>query len=75
VTRLGSGGFFIEDPGAAARPGDLVVMEFEEESGPMRVTGDVAYVTPEGVGVQITRADWRLLSALLRRTDPEGDGE
>ena len=27
VTRFGSGGFFIEDPGAAAHPGDLVVVD------------------------------------------------
>ncbi len=67
VTRLSPGGFFIEHAGAVARLGDLVVMEFEEAAGPLRVTGEVAYVSADGVGVQITRADWRRLSVLIGR--------
>jgi len=64
VSNISSGGFFLE--GAAAALGELLVVEFPEEAGPLRVTGEVAYVSERGVGVRITRADWRRLSRLLR---------
>ena len=65
VTNLGAGGFFIEETDAAARPGELRVVEFSARDGAFRVTAEVAYVTTEGVGVRVTRADWERLSALL----------
>jgi hypothetical protein len=66
VTNLSAGGFFVEAPGILARVGDLLVIELPDVDGhPFRVTGEVAYVTGEGVGVHITRADWERLSHLL----------
>ena len=65
VTNLGAGGFFIEEPDAVARPGELRVVEFGGGDGAFRVTVEVAYVTTEGVGVRVTRADWERLSKLL----------
>ena len=65
VTNLGAGGFFVEEAGAAARLGELRVVEFSGRDGAFRVTVEVAYVTTEGVGVRVTRADWERLSKLL----------
>jgi hypothetical protein len=65
VTNLGAGGFFIEETDAAARPGELRVVELSGRSGVFRVTAEVVYVTTEGVGVRVTRADWERLSELL----------
>jgi hypothetical protein len=66
VTNLSAGGFFVEEPGSRAQIGDLRVLELPDVDGhPLRVTGEVAYVTAEGAGVQITRADWERLSRLL----------
>jgi hypothetical protein len=68
VTDLSSGGFFIEKP-SLGRPGELVVMEFNEPEGSFRVTGEVAYVTERGAGVCITRADWQRLTKLFSNSD------
>jgi len=65
VSRVGPGGFFVEAPGTAVQPRELVVMEFAEGDAPFRVTGEVAYLDEQGFGVRITRADWERLSRLL----------
>jgi hypothetical protein len=72
VSQLGGGGFFVEDRGTAARPGDLIVLELEAPAGTegvagLRVTGEVVHVGELGFGVRITRADWDRLGALLER--------
>lgn len=67
LSQVGAGGFFVEDPGGAARPGELVVMELAEGEEGLRVTGEVVHVSERGFGVRITRADWDRLRALLAR--------
>jgi hypothetical protein len=69
VSRLGSHGFFVESQGPQAKLGELVVMEFADDEATFRVTGDVVYVQDDGVGVRITRADWKRLSRLLGRSE------
>lgn len=67
VTNISSGGVFIQDPESGATPGDLFLMEFSDSAGSFRVTGEVAYLAEDGVGVQITRADWDRVSKLAAR--------
>jgi hypothetical protein len=79
LSQVGAGGFFVEDPGGAARPGELVVMELADgDQGGLRVTGEIVHVSERGFGVRITRADWDRLRALLareeRRTGGTDDG-
>jgi hypothetical protein len=68
VTSLSAGGFFVEEAGAAARLGELRVVEFSGRGGAFRVTAEVVYVTAEGVGMRVTRADWERLWDLLAET-------
>ena len=70
ASRFGVGGFFLELPVAEVVVGQLVVVEFAAPDGPLRVTGEVVYVSDAGAGVRMTRVDWRRLQALLDRLGP-----
>ncbi len=65
VSNISSGGVFIQDEQHEAALGDLIVLEFTDQTGTFRVTGEVVYRSDHGVGVQITRANWDRLSKLI----------
>lgn len=65
VSSMSAGGLFLQWPEARVRPADLLVLELELPGGEtMKLTAEVVHVTDEGVGVRVTRADWRRLSRL-----------
>jgi len=66
VTNISAGGFFIQERGLTATIGSPLVMDFAGEAGPIRITGEVAYLSADGLGVRITRVDWERLDELMR---------
>lgn len=76
VTGASAGGLFLahdEQEPVATRIGELIVLEVDTADGErLKVTGEAARITEEGIAVRLTRADWRRLSELLGRL--AGDG-
>lgn len=63
---VSDGGMFIRmTPDETVRLGELVVFEISDGAQKIRVTGQVAMIKEDGFGVQVTRADWPQLSAML----------